>query len=228
MSVVVRLRPHILSLHDRTEQLMKGMQTISNATSESERMADIFKQNQQLKTRIKDVLEYVYTIVETIRQPLLVLSTDLKILTANSCFYQIFSMISHETIGHLIYDLGNRQWDIPTLHVLFEEMLPNNAIINDFVVDLDFPGVGRKIIRINARQISQKIDDLKIILLAMEDVTLLNSRDRGKKLSVTTAFNEIIRHQESEYHHFARNPAILTATIDGFWLLNMRGDFVEL
>jgi signal transduction histidine kinase len=76
-----------------------------------------------------------------------------------------------ETIGHFIYDIGNRQWDIPQLRILFEDILPHNTVYNGYEVKHDFLGVGKKTILLNARQISRKKIGSHIILLAMEDTT---------------------------------------------------------
>ena len=78
----------------------------------------------QLETEIQDAREYAENIVETVREPLVVLNSELKILTANHSFYQTFKVTPAETIGNFIYDVGNRQWDIPKLRVLVEEILP--------------------------------------------------------------------------------------------------------
>jgi diguanylate cyclase (GGDEF)-like protein len=123
-----------------------------------------------LAAQIRDT-EYAENIVETVREPLVVLNSDLKILTANQSFYDTFKVTSGETIGNFIYDLGNRQWDIPKLRVLFEEILPLDSVINDYEVEHDFPGIGRKIILLNARQIFRENIGSHIILLAMEDIT---------------------------------------------------------
>jgi diguanylate cyclase (GGDEF)-like protein/PAS domain S-box-containing protein len=123
-----------------------------------------------LASQIRDT-EYAENIVETVREPLVVLNSDLKILTANHSFYDTFKATPEETIGNFIYDLGNRQWDIPKLRVLFEEILPHDTVINGYEVEHDFPGIGRKIILLNARQIFRKNIGSHIILLAMEDIT---------------------------------------------------------
>jgi len=125
----------------------------------------------QLKTEIQDAREYAESIVETVRKPLVVLDSDLKILTANFSFYDTFNVTPDETIGNFIYDLGNGQWDIPKLRVLFEDILPNESVFNGYQVDHDFPGVGRKIMLLNAREIFRKNIGSHIILLAMEDIT---------------------------------------------------------
>ncbi|HXE95584.1 MAG TPA: ATP-binding protein [Dongiaceae bacterium] len=125
----------------------------------------------KLETEIQDAREYAESIVETVREPLVVLDSHLKILTANHSFYDTFKVMPGETIGQFIYELGNGQWDIPRLRVLFEEILPNDTAFNGYEVDHVFPGIGRKIILLNARQILRKNIGSHIILLAMEDVT---------------------------------------------------------
>ena len=125
----------------------------------------------QLGAEIQDAREYAENIVETVHKPLVVLNSDLEILTANQSFYEMFDVTPEETIGKFIYDLGSRQWDIPKLRVLFEDILPNDTVFNGYEVDHDFPRIGRKIILLNARQIFRKKIGSHIILLAMEDIT---------------------------------------------------------
>ena len=124
-----------------------------------------------LEAEIHDALKYAESIVETVREPLVVLNSDLKILTANHSFYDTFKVTPEETIGNFIYDLGNRQWDIPKLRVLVEEILPLETVFNGYEVEHDFPGIGRKTILLNARQIFRENVGSHIILLAMEDIT---------------------------------------------------------
>jgi PAS domain S-box-containing protein len=125
----------------------------------------------QLETEIRDAREYAENIVETVREPLVVLNSDLKILTANHSFYDTFKVTPEETIGNFIYDLGNGQWDIPKLRVLLEDILPHDTVFNGYEVEHDFLDIGRKIILLNARQIFRENIGSHIILLAMEDIT---------------------------------------------------------
>ena len=125
----------------------------------------------KLETEIQDAREYAENIVETVHKPLVVLNSDLKILTANQSFYETFQVTPEDTIGKYIYDLGNGQWDIPKLRVLFEDILPNDSVFNEYEVDHDFQDIGHKIILLNARQIFRKNIGSHIILLAMEDIT---------------------------------------------------------
>ena len=123
------------------------------------------------RSEIQNAREYAENIVETVRKPLVVLDVDLKILTANHSFYDTFKSAPEETIGNYIYEIGNRQWDIPQLRELFEDILPNDSVLNSYEVDRVFPGIGRKIILLNARQIFREKVGSHIILLAMEDIT---------------------------------------------------------
>ena len=110
-------------------------------------------------------------IVETIREPLLVLDSNLRVICANQRFYETFKVTARETIGNPIYDLGNRQWDIPGLHTLLEEILPKQTRFNDFQIEHDFPAIGRRSMLVNARQIADQTEKRELILLAVEDVT---------------------------------------------------------
>ena len=140
----------------------------------------------QLDQAVKDAREYHENISETVREPLVVLNSDLKVLTANFGFYTTFKVTPEETIGNFIYDLGNRQWDIPKLRILLEDILPLDTVFNNYEVKHDFPRVGHKVILLNARQIFRKNIGSHIILLAMEDITahkqLEYERDKNLKL----------------------------------------------
>ncbi|ALC17306.1 sigma54 specific transcriptional regulator with PAS/PAC sensor, Fis family [Desulfuromonas soudanensis] len=125
----------------------------------------------QLELANREAREFAENIVETLREPLVVLEAGLKILTANHCFYEMFQVTPEETVGKFIYDLGNRQWDNPRLRVLFEEILPRHTVINDYEVEHDFPHIGHRIFLLNARQIFRGDIGSDVILLAMEDIT---------------------------------------------------------
>jgi PAS domain S-box-containing protein len=114
---------------------------------------------------------YAFAIVETVRQPLLVLDKDLRVESANRAFYETFRVSLEETHDRLIYELGDRQWDIPKLRQFLEEILPQDGHFQDFEVEHDFPTVGRKTMLLNARRLRQEGTDTELILLAVEDVT---------------------------------------------------------
>lgn len=119
----------------------------------------------------KVYLDVFTKFLDSIREPLLLLDPDLKVVKANHPFYTTFSAKPETTEGALIYDLGNRQWNIPKLRHLLEEILPANTVFNDFEVEHDFEHIGPKIMHLNARRIYKDENHTQLILLAMEDVT---------------------------------------------------------
>lgn len=108
-------------------------------------------------------------IVETARDPLLVLDADLRVVFANRAFYRAFAAGPEETLGRLVYELGEGQWDIPELRALLESVLPQNTHFDDFVVDHVFPGIGRRVMVLNARRLREAGEPTERILLAIED-----------------------------------------------------------
>ena len=110
-------------------------------------------------------------IVETVPSALFVLDEDLIITSANRAFYQTFRTSRSDTEGCLIYDLGNRQWDIPALRTLLESVIPHRASVEGFEVEHDFPTIGRRTMLVNARKIFSPGENSGSILLAIEDVS---------------------------------------------------------
>jgi two-component system CheB/CheR fusion protein len=125
------------------------------------------RKTEQLK---ESALKYAESIVDTVREPLMILNERLKVISANSSFYKMFKSSPEETENILIYNLGNGQWDIPKLRKLLEEIIPRENSFNDFKVDHHFPVIGQKTMLLNARMIDQA-DQRKLILLAIEDIT---------------------------------------------------------
>jgi two-component system cell cycle sensor histidine kinase PleC len=115
--------------------------------------------------------EYSESIINTVREPLITLDQDLRVVSVGRSFYEVFKVKPEETVGQLIYDLGNKQWDIPKLRELLETILPQKASFDDYVVEHDFATIGRRIMLLNARQIQRGIGKERIILLAIEDIT---------------------------------------------------------
>ena len=129
------------------------------------------EQRKQSERAIQDALEYANGIINTVREPLIVLDADLKVISASRSFYQIFKVKPKDTERQHIYDLGNRQWDIPKLRELLEHILPRATSFDNFEVVHDFPDIGKRIMLLNAREIYQKVNRTKFILLAIEDIT---------------------------------------------------------
>jgi signal transduction histidine kinase/DNA-binding response OmpR family regulator len=113
---------------------------------------------------------YAQSIVDTVREPLLILDADLRVRSGNNAFYQTFKVSSEETENQLIYELGNGQWDIPDLRTLLEDIVPKSSVFNDFELEHDFPVLGRRVMLLNARKL-QAGHHGELLVLAMEDVT---------------------------------------------------------
>ncbi len=115
--------------------------------------------------------EYAEGIIRTVREPLVVLNGDMKIISANASFYRTFHITPEETEEKTLYDLGNGQWNIPALRQLLEEVLPRNTQIEDFLMEHEFPIIGQRRMLLNARRIVQESSRKQLILLAVEDIT---------------------------------------------------------
>ncbi|HEY0015417.1 MAG TPA: response regulator [Longimicrobium sp.] len=120
--------------------------------------------------KVQDVETYAQDIVETVREPLLILDPDLRVRSANRAFYQTFRVSADETENRLIYELGNGQWDIPALRTLLEDIIPASSVFNDFELEHTFPSIGRRVMLLNARRLRGG-SHAELLVLAMEDVT---------------------------------------------------------
>jgi len=192
---------------DATERrLQEANETIQVEIAKRKRSEETFTEAQK----------YAESIVETIREPLLVLDSDLRVLSANRSFYESFKVTPNETIGNLIYDLGNRQWDIPSLRALLEDILPKNNKFDNYEVEHVFSSIGHKIMLLNARRIIQKEIGSQMILLAIEDITkhrqleilLSESEERYRRL-FETADDGILLLEKREGNITHANPAII-------------------
>jgi two-component system, chemotaxis family, CheB/CheR fusion protein len=114
---------------------------------------------------------YPKNIVDTLHEPFLVLDAGLRVISVNRSFCRLFRTTVKQTTGELVYDLGNRQWDIPQLRVLLERIIPQNSFLENFRVEHTFPKIGRRAIKLNARRIAGGESNAPTILLAMKDVT---------------------------------------------------------
>ena len=122
------------------------------------------------KPLVEDIQNYAQNIVDTVREPLLILDATLRVRSANRAFYQTFHVSPEETEGRLIYELGNGQWDIPDLRTLLEDIVPKSSVFDDFELEHTFPVIGRRVMLLNARKL-QAGHHGELLVLAMEDVT---------------------------------------------------------
>jgi PAS domain-containing protein len=148
--------------------------TFADITAIKQLEESLRQQQESLRQRqaeLQTAREFAESIIATIREPLLVLDGELRIISASRSFYHIFQVNPAETEGRPLYEIGQGQWDIPALRQLLEDVLPKNTQFADFRVEHDFPAVGHKALLLNARQITSEEHRRSLILLAMEDVT---------------------------------------------------------
>lgn len=150
------------------EELETSKEEIESANEE------LTTTNQELQTRndlLNEAYDYSEALFATIHEPMIVLDKNLRVKSANKTFYKTFNVKVEETEGMLLYDLGNKQWNIPRLRELLEDILPRNSHFHDFEISNTFPFIGEKTMMLNARRIIQKINHEELILLAISDVT---------------------------------------------------------
>jgi two-component sensor histidine kinase len=131
---------------------------------------------------IEDAQTLAQAIVDTIHEPLLVLDSAFSVLAASRSFYEIFQVDPEHTVGCLLYALGDGQWDIPALRLLLETIIPEHVAMNGFEVDHDFPGLGRRIMLLNARKVIYETSSNATILLAFTDITTRRAIEREKEI----------------------------------------------
>jgi two-component system CheB/CheR fusion protein len=137
----------------------------------NEELATVNTELNRKVAELEDARIYSESIVDTVREPLLVLDANLRVKSANQSFYKTFGLAAHETINHLLYDVGHREWNTPELQRLLSEMLPEKKKLEDFRVEHEFSNIGRMTMLLNARHIPQQNGEAPLILLAIEDIT---------------------------------------------------------
>src|SRR5580700_11879137 len=128
----------------------------------------------------KDAGTLAQAIVDTVREPLLVLDQDQRVLAASRSFYQTFKVAGTDTKGKLLYALGDGQWDIPGLRLLLERIVPEHGVMEDYEVEHQFPDIGRRTMLLNARKVFYEGNSHTTLLLGIEDITEKLKSDREK------------------------------------------------
>ncbi len=182
---------------------------------------------------VGEIQDFAQSIVNTVRGPILILDAQLKVHFANRAFYQTFQVSPEETEDHLIYELGNGQWDIPSLRTLLEDIIPEQTVFNDFELTHEFQRIGRKVMLLNAR-ILRSGERTKYLVLAIQDVTEsrrihdLEVRYTAELQESYGRLQELEKLKENLTHmiiHDLRTP--LTSLIAGMQTLDVVGDLNE-
>ncbi|KHE92033.1 MAG: sigma-54-dependent Fis family transcriptional regulator [Candidatus Scalindua rubra] len=178
---------------------------------------ELEKQNDELRRTQKEredlsllaAREYAEYIIETARKPLIVLDSRLCVITANKPFYKTFVVSPQDTLGKLIYELGNREWNIPRLRQLLEENLPDKGKIVDYMIVHDFESLGKKVFLLNAQHIINGREESKLILLCMEDIT--------EQINIDEKFNRVLL---KSWEHKRNLQAIFKSVKDGIIIVD--------
>ncbi len=177
-------------LQSLNEELETGKEELQ---STNEELMVVNHEMISLNEQVTAARDYAEAIIVNIREPLLVLDKNLRIKTGNNAFYKTFQVTEKETEAVLIYDIGNKQWDIPALRTLLEKILPEKTVFNDFEVTHTFSSIGERVMLLNAREVVSKNSSEKLILLSIEDIT-----DLKKAQKVLQKTGEYFRHLVKE------------------------------
>jgi two-component system, chemotaxis family, CheB/CheR fusion protein len=139
-----------------------------------DRLKSLLNERAAAESKAQAARLYAESIVETVRHPLLVLDSELRVQSANRDFYETFRVSPDETLNRRVYDIGGGQWGVPDLQQSLEDVLPGNNVVADVELEQQFPGIGRRTILLNARaieQVGEGSERMNQILLAIEDIT---------------------------------------------------------
>jgi two-component system phosphate regulon sensor histidine kinase PhoR len=148
----------------------------------------------KIQERTKELVEneaFLSSIIQTVRESLLVLDSDYRVLSANSHFLSSFKVTSEDTVGKILFELGNHQWDIDALKELLMKILPTNNPVIDYEVEHNFPHIGKKVMLLNAFRIEFEGQYKDRILIAIEDITEKKEIDRRKDDFLSIASHEL-------------------------------------
>jgi hypothetical protein len=137
--------------------------------------------NNQLFIENRDAGAFAQAIVDTVREPLLVLDKDLRVLAASRSFYLAFRVVPANAQGRLLYALDDGQWDIPKLRLLLEKILPERGVMEDYEVEHEFPDIGKRTMLLNARKVFYESNPRTALLLGIEDVTARRALERERE-----------------------------------------------
>jgi PAS domain S-box-containing protein len=190
----------VAALDDGIERIGDGDLDIRIDEMGHDELSDLAHASNEMIAKLRESQTYVESLIDTVREPLIALDQDLRVVTVSRAFYDFFKVKPEETVGQLIYDLGNKQWDIPKLRELLETILPEKSAFENYEVEHDFAGVGRRIMLLNARQIQRALGKERIILLAIEDITERKAVEVGlEKTRQELAVIKIAADEVSEY-----------------------------
>ena len=197
-------------LQSANEELLSGSEELQSLNEEletnkeelqstNEELTIVNQEMISLNEQVTEARDYAEAIITTVREPLLVLDKNLRVRTANDSFYKVFRVTEQETEEQHIYELGNKQWNIPSLRSQLEKTLSEKTKFTDFKVAQSFPAIGERVMLLNAREISGQMGKEKLILLAIEDITEKANYQRKQEL-FTEELEKQVRERTADLH----------------------------
>ena len=180
--------------------------------------SNLRKVSAAIKQSEDEGLIYAENIIDTVREPLIALDQDLRVVKVSRSFYEFFKVKPEDTVGQVFYDLGNKQWDIPRLRELLETILPQKTTFDNYEVEHDFASIGRRTMLLNARQIHRMLGKEKVILLAIEDIT---ERRQAEKVLAEKA-DALLGASEEKYRLLVEN------INDVFYIMDTQGNITYI
>ncbi len=199
-------------LQSINEELETSKEELQSANEE---LTTVNDELQNRNVELREARDYADSIINTIREPLLVLDSNFRVVTANPSFYRTFKVSAQGTENQVLYDLGNSQWDIAALRKLMVEILPQKTWLADFEVEHDFEQIGHKTMLLNARQIVQEGQGRELILLAIEDITERKEDQKNKEqLIKQKAIEEAFKAREKLSNALNKINQSINSTLD--------------
>jgi two-component system, chemotaxis family, CheB/CheR fusion protein len=169
----------ILSSNEELQSINEELETSKEELqSANEELTTINEELQNRLEALKLSHDYNQAILETIHGPLLVVSSQMRVRTANKAFYDFFKLSPEETDGEFLYDLGKGEWDIPALKLQLRDLFPKKIQFKDFEITHEFPGIGLRVMIINAHWLSNAGSEAQI-LLAFHDITQFRQNEQN-------------------------------------------------
>jgi two-component system CheB/CheR fusion protein len=176
----------LLSSSEELQSLNEELETNKEELqSTNEELTIVNHEIISLNELVTEARDYSEAIIATIHEPMIILDKNLRVKSANKSFYKNFKVNEEGTEGMLLYDLGNGQWNIPRLRELLYDIIPRNSQFQDFELKHNFPGIGEKVMLLNASRIIQKTQQEQLILLAIEDITVQARYNLKEKYSLS-------------------------------------------
>lgn len=189
----------VVSSNEELQSVNEELETSKEEIESSNE--ELISTNEELQTRndlLHESYDYSEAIIATIHEPMAILDKDLRVKSANKAFYKNFKVKEKETVGELLYDVGNKEWNIPRLRVLLEEIITKNKHFSNFEVVHTFPVIGEKIMLLNANRIVQKKHGVQLILLAFQDVTEIRVKSQELLLKEKELFKKNVIERKAE------------------------------